>query len=997
MRHHIQKTFRLFLILFFFISTITAEPNHPELEWFSFESEHFIYHYHAGTEQTARMVLRVAEEMYPYVTSVYDFEPATKTQVIIMDTDDYANGGAYYFENKILLWASPLQFDLRGNHNWIRNVFTHEFSHIVSLGKAMKYPISIPAAFVQVLDREKPYKDNIILEYPKGIGAAPISNVVVPMWWAEGVAQYQFESSQADYWDSHRDMLLRDRALNGSLLTWQEAAYFDKKGTGNESVYNTGYAFVHYLSDVYGFESQKRIAEIASSVKHWSFDKVFKKVFNRSGRDLYREWTDKLTADYLIDTELIRKNMVKGEIIRDQGPAYVNVSVSPDGEKVVMASAEGRDYIGQTYLCILTEDGKTELLDKNSRIRGNVAWSPDSRSIYYVKQRHPNLYGSVYFDLARYDFENKKSEFITKNARIYSATVSSTGELYVIYVHDGSHNIARVDENGKLYPLTDFRHGEQVYTISVSPAGETLIFDMALTYGRDIYELDIERGTVRGLIHNVSYDNRHPSFSSDGKSVIYASDRTGIFNIYSRDLTSGEDILITNITGAAFYPAQAPNGSIFYTLFENGLFKLAKIATPQPVDPALAEYRPYRVPDSNYDPKYIPPIQPAEYTSQFSRIFFIPFVMIDYNKPKFGFEAFQNEVLNKYNLYTSVGISTSRDMDAYGRLDFNFFLPSLYLEGYYVTYNLNSTSDRLYDFYEFERDISFKMWEATGGIEYNWLNHNWHLSLTRNQYSAQISDYDKNTSTQFKPFGYTYNKGTSISGNWIMDFILRDWHSDINPRRGFTTKLTAAYDFNQYLQDFGINEEFNTLQEIYSNENTLRLELDSELFIPVSIFKRSALSFAVNSGWQENAHIDSFFHYYGGGRHGLKGYPFYAVEGTQKVIFTGMFRFPVIPEMNLSLEPFFFNRLYAGVYYQAGDAWRGPLKEISWKQNIGLEIRLGGQSFYAYPLAITFDAVYGFDSFTRWNETTLENVSFGKEWRFYWSVLFNFPNRTDPL
>ncbi|HAE87565.1 TPA: biopolymer transporter Tol, partial [Candidatus Marinimicrobia bacterium] len=118
------------LMIFSFLAVpLLGEPNHPELNWHTFESEHFVYHYHDGTEQTARMVMKVAEEMYPHVTGLYNFEPATKTQIVIQDTDDYANGGAYYFENKILLWASPLQFDLRGNHNWIRNVFTHEFSH----------------------------------------------------------------------------------------------------------------------------------------------------------------------------------------------------------------------------------------------------------------------------------------------------------------------------------------------------------------------------------------------------------------------------------------------------------------------------------------------------------------------------------------------------------------------------------------------------------------------------------------------------------------------------------------------------------------------------------------------------------------------------------------------------------------------------------------------------------------------------------------------------
>lgn len=993
----LKRYVSLLLVLLFFIVSLSGEPNHPELTWHTFESEHFIYHYHDGTEQTARMVLNVAEEMYPYVTGLYNYEPATKTQIVIQDTDDYTNGGAYYFENKILLWASPLQFDLRGNHSWIRNVFTHEFSHIISLGKAMKFPITFPAAYIQVLDREKPYKDNIIMEYPKGIGALPIANVVVPMWWAEGVAQYQFAESTGDFWDSHRDMLLRDRALHGDLFTWNEASYFDKKGTGNESVYNTGYAFVRYLSQRYGPEINNTIAETASSARHWSFNRVFKAVFGQSGREIFNTWRDSLTSAYLRDTRIIRDHEKTGNILLKKGPAYYNVSVSPDGKHTVLASAENRDYLGQTYLFSLTADGELEQLDKKSRIRGDIAWSPDSRCIYYVKQRLPNKYGSVYFDLAKYDRETEESVFITENARIYSVAASQEGEIYVITVHDGSHNIARVLDDGSLIPLTFFEHGEQVYDMDVSPDGQTIVFDLALLHGRDIYAMNTDNGEMYGQVLNGAYDNRHPVYTPDGKSVIYVSDRTGIFNVYARDIDTGGDMLLTNTTGAAFYPETAPDGRILYTLYENGIFKLAELESPEPVLPEYANYRPYTLPDNEYNPKTLPNIDSSPYTSQFSRLFIMPYLMIDYNKPKYGFAAFQNEVLNKYNLYTSMGIATNKDMDIYARLDFNFLLPTMYLEGYYVTYHLDSKSERLYELTDLERDISFRLWEANAGIEYRWMNHLFHTKLTRQHYSASITDYDKTRGILYDPFGYTYFKGTSIQADWTLDFIIRDWHSDINPRRGFSGKMSVAYDFNKYLQDFGISEEYSTLEEIYSNENTLRLELNSELFLPVSFPDRSALSVAINSGWQENTAIDSFFHYYGGGRPGLKGYPFYSIEGTQKMIFTGMYRFPVIPDMHIGAEPFFFNRLYAGVYYQAGDAWRGGIRDMDIKQNIGIELRLGGHSFYAYPLAITLDAVYGLNSFSRLDEASSEMVNFGKEWRFYWSVLFNFPNRTDPL
>ena len=75
----------------------------------------------------------MAEVIYPKITSFYGFEPHQKTHLILLDPDDYSNGAAYYYDNKMMIWASPLDFELRGSHRWLQNVITHEFAHIVSL------------------------------------------------------------------------------------------------------------------------------------------------------------------------------------------------------------------------------------------------------------------------------------------------------------------------------------------------------------------------------------------------------------------------------------------------------------------------------------------------------------------------------------------------------------------------------------------------------------------------------------------------------------------------------------------------------------------------------------------------------------------------------------------------------------------------------------------------------------------------------------------------
>ena len=58
------------------------------------------------------------------------------------------------------------------------------------------------------------------------------------------------------------------------------------------------------------------------------------------------------------------------------------------------------------------------------------------------------------------------------------------------------------------------------------------------------------------------------------------------------------------------------------------------------------------------------------------------------------------------------------------------------------------------------------------------------------------------------------------------------------------------------------------------------------------------------------------------------------------------------------------------------------------KKDVGAELRLQAFSFYAFPTSIFINAAYGFDEFTK--RFRGENVTYGKEWRFYFGTLFGF-------
>jgi hypothetical protein len=137
-----------------------------------------------------------------------------------------------------------------------------------------------------------------------------------------------------------------------------------------------------------------------------------------------------------------------------------------------------------------------------------------------------------------------------------------------------------------------------------------------------------------------------------------------------------------------------------------------------------------------------------------------------------------------------------------------------------------------------------------------------------------------------------------------------------------------------------------------------------------------------------NTEVDSFFNYFGGGLPGLKGYPYYTIEGTHKAILTSSLRFPISKKLGLNLEPFSLENLYFGIYHQIGDAWTWGKSAPSWKQDIGIQARIGGHSWYGFPLALSFDLVYALNMI-QYDEFDITKT-IGHNFRFYWTVLFDF-------
>jgi len=438
--------------------------NHTELDWKTITTEHYTVTYHQGLETSARRVAKIAEEIYHPVTALYNYEPQNPIHFIIQDTDDISNGAAYFYDNKIIIWALPMDYDLRGTHNWLRDVVTHEFTHIVSMQAAMRFNRHIPAFYFQWFRYESERRDDVVRGFPNGIVSYPYSGLTVPLWFAEGVAQYNSSALEYDHWDSHRDMLLRERSLSGSLLNLDDMAVFGKSGIGNESVYNQGYSFISYMAERFGEQSISMIAKAFSSKFPVSISGAIKKATGIEGDIVFKDWQRKIGIDYTDNTKIIRQNVTEGTVISKGGAANLFPSWSGDGNKIAYLSSKGHISFGRTDLMIFNmKDGKRVKIA--SSVSTAPSWSPDGKGLVFGRIGKPDKHGSTYFDLYLYDIKKKKERRLTHGSRGRYPAFSPDGkEIVFVTTNDGASSLMIYNVKSKaIRELLSFEEIRQAY------------------------------------------------------------------------------------------------------------------------------------------------------------------------------------------------------------------------------------------------------------------------------------------------------------------------------------------------------------------------------------------------------------------------------------------------------------------------------------------------------------------------------------------------------
>lgn len=594
-------------LLFHVAPAVAANRYDPALRFRTTRTEHFDIHAHQGEDALARRLAGIVERVRHRFEPVFG-APRGRVQVILVDQTDLSNG-----------WATPIPYDaieitaappsaesIIGNTtDWLELVFTHEYTHILHLDRTRGFMQGVRRVFGRVP-----------LAFP---------NSLLPEWQVEGIAT--FEESRmtgqgripagdfraiVDVAAAAGRFEPMDRA-SGGLVDWP---------SGN-AAYAYGAYFHQYLADRYGPQRLSQLADATAGRLPFLGAGAFKKVFNRSAADLWKDFRETRERAVVARSEtdararrLTRHGyVVTAPRVADSGAIYY-ATANADGFPALMELPPGgvpRRIAWRALGNRTSVRGDWIVFDQLERVRSVALYS----DLYAVRAAGGSA-GPVHR--------------LTQDARAGDPDLSPDGRRIVCTVQaTGRRALALLDftPGGRIAPprvLVDDPAAD--YTgPRWSPDGRQIVAERRRSDGYALVLIDPETGAVKPLLERPDARLVTPSWTLDGTTILFSADvsRTGWgttasqgapFNVYAIRTDGGGLSQVTDTSGGAQFPELAADGTLTYVgytadgddifsitsaretwkpfAFSAGVFDGEPIRLEPPTDAEIHPYRPWR-------------------------------------------------------------------------------------------------------------------------------------------------------------------------------------------------------------------------------------------------------------------------------------------------------------------------------------------------------------------------------------------------------------------
>jgi hypothetical protein len=582
-RHRVSVHARLVWFAFFVAGSLCAKGAYavdPYLNWYTLESPHFRVRFHGGLEDIAQRTMSSAEAVYDHLSEQLGWAPKQATEIVISDDTDSANGSATtlpYDTVRLFATGPDDMSPLADYDNWINELITHEYTHILQIDNTS----GLPAI------------GNALL------GKTFSPNQAQPRWILEGLAvvMESEHTSGGRLRSTQFDMYLRADVLEHKLARLDQISNPARRWPSGNLWYLYGAKFIGFIVDTYGPQTYAAVAaDYGATIIPWGINRSIRRVTGRTYEQLYVGWQADLERRYAAQVGAVRaRGLREGRQLTHRGfiaatPQFMPSDAVSIGRRLAYVRDDGDTPAGVYAISIDAADPDTsaELLARSAG-RG-VSFDRDGSLFFDDPAPSRRLYS--FNDLFRQPAGTRSPNGTERNRRRLTVggrddapDVSPDGN-FISYISNRAGtstlriahlNAAReLEDERRLVPSASY---EQAYTPRFSPDGRSLAYS-AWTRGgyRDIRIVDVKSGSFYELMHDRALDQQ-PTWSPDGKTLYFVSDRTGIANVYAYEIATRSFAQVTNVLTGAYMPTVSGDGStLVYVGYRAGGFDLFELA-----------------------------------------------------------------------------------------------------------------------------------------------------------------------------------------------------------------------------------------------------------------------------------------------------------------------------------------------------------------------------------------------------------------------------------
>jgi WD40 repeat protein len=543
---------------------------YERFDWLTYRAPHFDVYYYAEEANHLDQVVSYAESQYMRLSQILDHEIKFRIPLIFYQTH-------VEFEQTNII----LGFISEGI-----GAFAHPIEN------RMVLPVDLPPdKLYALIGHELTHIFEYSILYQESLSRAFRANV--PTWLMEGLASHLAHDE-----DNFDRMVIRDAVVNGIIPP------IHRLDVLSFLTYRYGQAAFDFIEERYGTEGLRSFLwELRKSLLNNTIQKPIRDAFGVEASEFDRQFKKYLQKKYLPvlldkkEPEDYGTEIQTGGKRRDgEEPDFFTFSpaLSPSGELIAVLTTRWEDL---DVAIISAKDGKvfrnlTEGFTNKFEHpvygafsgKKDLTWSPEGDKVAFFARR-----------------ENERALLIYSALRgRLSRTLSIReidDELSPAWSPDGKHiafegnrdgqvDVFSIDlENGEIRNLTqdEFYDGNP----SWSPDGTQVLYNRRINASEKIFMVDAADPSRKVQLTFGPSGDLQPSFARDGKSVYYTSDDgTGIYNLHSLSLESGEIRRHTDVVGGVFTPLELPaegdKPAIAFTSYGRGLFRLFRMSPGEP-------------------------------------------------------------------------------------------------------------------------------------------------------------------------------------------------------------------------------------------------------------------------------------------------------------------------------------------------------------------------------------------------------------------------------